>query len=49
MGYLEERKTEIKGRLTDAAESPVLIHPNMANYYHAQIAALREALSDELA
>ena len=30
-------------------DNPVLIHPNMANYYRDQIAALRAALGDELA
>ena len=47
MTALENDKTEIEERLKDAAENPVLIHPNMANHYRDQIAALREALTDE--
>ena len=47
MTDLENRKVEIEARLKDATESPVLIHPNMANYYRDQIARLREALADE--
>ncbi len=47
MTQLEHDKAEIAARFKDAAESPVLIHPNMANHYRDQIASLREALSDE--
>ncbi|ACK52467.1 hypothetical protein Msil_3580 [Methylocella silvestris BL2] len=47
MTELEGRKAEAEARLNDAAEIPVLIHPNMAHHYHDQIAALREALTDE--
>ena len=47
MTALENDKAEIEARVKDAAENPVLIHPNMANHYRDQIAALREALTDE--
>jgi site-specific DNA recombinase len=47
MAELESNRAEIEARLKDAAENPVLIHPNMANHYRDQIASLREALSDE--
>ena len=49
MTDLEHRKLETEARIRDATENPVLIHPNMANYYRDQIAALREALADEYA
>ena len=49
MTDLENRKAETEARIKDATDNPVLIHPNMANYYRDQIAALREALGDELA
>jgi site-specific DNA recombinase len=47
MPDLENRKAEIETRIKDAAENPVLIHPNMANYYRDQIGSLRESLADE--
>ncbi len=49
MTDLENRKAETEARIKDATDNPVLIHPNMANYYRDQIGALREALGDELA
>jgi len=47
MTDLENRKLETEARIKDATDNPVLIHPNMANYYRDQIGALREALGDE--
>jgi site-specific DNA recombinase len=47
MTDLENRKAETEARIKDATDNPVLLHPNMANYYRDQIAALREALADE--
>ncbi len=49
MTDLENRKAETEARIKDATDNPVLIHPNMANYYRDKIAALRAALGDELA
>jgi hypothetical protein len=43
MADLESRKAETEARIKDATDNPALIHPNMANYYRDQIAALREA------
>jgi site-specific DNA recombinase len=47
MTDLENRKAETEARIRDATDNPILIHPNMANYYRDQIATLREALGDE--
>ena len=47
MTDLEHRKLETEARIRDATENPVLIHPNMANYYRDQIGELRESLADE--
>ena len=47
MAQLQHDKAEIATRLKDAAESPVLIHPNMANHYRDQSGSLRESPADE--
>ncbi len=47
IGQLENRKAELKARLDQAEEMPVLMHPNMGAYYRDQVGALREALNDE--
>jgi hypothetical protein len=47
MAELEGRKTELEAVLPEAAEEPVLLHPNMAQVYRAKIARLAEALNDE--
>ena len=43
---LERRKEELAARLQDAADDPVMIHPNMSQRYRQQIAALRQALNE---
>lgn len=47
MGQLETRKAELEAQLKNAAEEPVPLHPNMANYYREQVNRFREALTDE--
>jgi len=44
---LETEKAELETKLAATSEEPVLIHPNMAETYRDQVAALHEALSDE--
>ncbi len=47
MAQLEARKTELQRKLERAEQdAPVLLHPNMADYYRSQIEDLRAALAD---
>ncbi|MCC2612167.1 recombinase family protein [Neorhizobium petrolearium] len=46
-GKLEARKKELAGILDDADEPPPLLHPNLAKYYHEEIAALHDQLGNE--
>ncbi len=43
---LERRKEELAARLQDAADDPVMIHPNMSQRYRQQISVLRQALNE---
>ena len=47
MTQLELRKSEIEAYLEGAREEPVLLHPNMAQFYRKQVSQLRQALTDE--
>jgi DNA invertase Pin-like site-specific DNA recombinase len=47
MGELETRKVELKAYIEGAREEPVLLHPNMAQFYRKQVGQLREALTGE--
>ena len=47
MVALEARKKELVGFLDDAGEPPPLLHPNLAKYYHEEIAALHVQLGNE--
>ncbi len=47
IGQLEARKADLEGQLEGATQEPVLLHPNMADYYRQQASRLREALTDE--
>ncbi len=47
MVALEARKKELVGFLDDAEEPPPLLHPNLAKYYHEEIAALHDQLGNE--
>jgi len=47
IGRLEARQAELEARLDGAAEEPVLLHPNMAEFYRQRVSRLREALTDE--
>ncbi|WP_320203053.1 recombinase family protein [Agrobacterium rosae] len=47
MVALEARKKELIGFLDDAEEPPPLLHPNLAKYYHEEIAALHDQLGNE--
>lgn len=44
---LEARKKELAGILDEADEPPPLLHPNLAKYYHDEIAALHDKLGNE--
>ncbi|RCU53406.1 recombinase family protein, partial [Agrobacterium vitis] len=44
---LEARKKELAGFLDDAEEPPPLLHPNLAKYYHEEIATLHDQLGNE--
>jgi site-specific DNA recombinase len=46
MVELEARKGELELVLTEAAEPPPLLHPEMATFYREQVAALHSALGD---
>ncbi|MCM2443533.1 hypothetical protein HGO34_28015 [Agrobacterium vitis] len=47
MVALEARKKELAGFLDGAEEPPPLLHPNLAKYYHEEIAALHRQLGNE--
>jgi site-specific DNA recombinase len=47
MVALEARKKELAGFLDNATEPPPLLHPNLAKYYHEEIAALHDQLGNE--
>jgi site-specific DNA recombinase len=44
---LEARKKELAGFLDGTEEPPPLLHPNLAKYYHEEIAALHVQLGNE--
>ncbi len=44
---LEARKNELTGILNETDEPPPLLHPNLAKYYHEEIAALHDQLGNE--
>lgn len=44
---LEARKKELAGFLDGAEEPPPLLHPNLAKYYHEEIAALHDQMGNE--
>jgi site-specific DNA recombinase len=46
MVELETRKGELERVLTEAAEPPALLHPEMATFHREQVAALHSALGD---
>jgi hypothetical protein len=46
MVQLDARKAELERVLTEAAEPPPLLHPEMATFYRGQVTALRSALGD---
>jgi site-specific DNA recombinase len=43
----EARKADLERLLSDAEEPPPLLHPEIANFYRAQVAELYEALQEE--
>ncbi|BCK76629.1 DNA recombinase [Acetobacter aceti NRIC 0242] len=45
---LEARKTELKDFLATAEAPPPLLHPQMAEFYHRQLARLHDMLHSEL-
>jgi site-specific DNA recombinase len=47
MSQLDVRKAELDSLLQQNDEHPVRLHPQMSVYYRNQVAALREALTDE--
>lgn len=47
LARIAARRDELMAQLDGNAEEPVLLHPNMAAHYHAQVARLAEALTDE--
>jgi site-specific DNA recombinase len=47
MVALEARRKDLAGFLDNAAEPPPLLHPNLAKYYHEEIAALHHQLGNE--
>ena len=47
MAELEARKAELEAVLAEAAEEPMLLHPNIAQVYRRQVARLVEALNHE--
>ncbi|RVI14551.1 recombinase family protein [Sinorhizobium meliloti] len=44
---LEKRKKELSSMLETTEEPPPLLHPNLAKYYHDEIAALHDQLGNE--
>ena len=47
LARISARREELEALLDSTAEEPVLLHPNMADYYRRQVAALAEALNAE--
>lgn len=47
MVALEARNKELTGFLDGTEEPPPLLHPNLAKYYHEEIAALPDQLGNE--
>ena len=47
MVALEKRKKELSSMLETTEEPPPLLHPNLAKYYHDEIAALHDQLGNE--
>ncbi len=47
LDQLEAERTDLTARLAAPAPSPVRLHPNLADAYHAKVAALRNALEQE--
>jgi site-specific DNA recombinase len=47
MLVLDARKKELEGLVEETDEPPALLHPNMADHYHKEVARLHEALADE--
>ncbi|KGM34183.1 recombinase family protein, partial [Inquilinus limosus] len=47
MSELEQEKAELEARLSGAEEPPPLLHPNLAEVFRQQIAALHEKLQAE--
>lgn len=47
MVALEKRKKELSSMLETTEEPPPLLHPNLARYYHNEIAALHDQLGNE--
>ncbi|NRA87893.1 MAG: recombinase family protein [Rhizobiales bacterium] len=43
---LEARRTQLQDLLNTTEEAPILIHPNMAKYYHQQITDLMRSLNN---
>ena len=46
---LEARRDALRNRLAISGDNGIRLHPNMADYYHAQIAGLRAALTEPVA
>jgi len=46
MGELEARRDALRNRLASREDSGVRFHPNMAEYYRAQVAGLRAVLTE---
>jgi hypothetical protein len=44
---LETRKKELEAFFADAEEPPPLLHPEMANFHHIQVAELYDAMQEE--
>ncbi|MFQ6163493.1 recombinase family protein, partial [Sinorhizobium meliloti] len=47
MVALEQRKKELSSMLETTEDPPPLLHPNLAKYYHEEIAALHDQLGNE--
>ena len=47
LARITARREELEALLSGSTEEPVLLHPQMAAHYRAQVARLAEALNDE--
>ncbi len=47
MAALEDRKAELEKLISTSDDPPALLHPNMADHYHREVAELHAALADE--